>query len=106
MHDTDAIRGIKVQDLSQRYRRRRLSNGEKRHLMSRQNGRCFYCSVELHSIETHPDDFNRDPLWAVTDHKVPFCMGGLTDLDNCVISFRSCNAKKGKMTAEEFLGEF
>lgn len=75
--------------------RRRLYKSEKDFLFNQQNGKCFYCGVTLHSRRTHEDDGNKDPLWAVTDHRIPFCHGGRTNIENCVISCRLCNAKKG-----------
>lgn len=83
--------------------RRRLSESEKRNLLVDQRGKCFYCAETLHHIETHDDDFNSDPLWACTDHKIPWVHGGRTNMDNCVIACRSCNSKKGIKSASEFL---
>ena len=80
---------------SHRDPRRRLWLDQKRRLMDDQDGKCFYCGVVMHHRGTHPDDLNTDPLWACTDHRVPWSIGGLTDLENCVMACRSCNSKKG-----------
>lgn len=85
------------------FRRRRLSKSEKRILKKEQNGSCFYCGDTLHDRTTHEDDFNSDPKWACVDHMTPFSLGGDTDLENCVLSCRSCNSKKWTMIAEQFV---
>lgn len=69
--------------------------GDKLLLLKKQNGKCFYCGVIVHHRGTHEDDYNRDPHWMTTDHKIPWSLGGKTDLENCVIACRSCNSRKG-----------
>ena len=41
-------------------------------------------------------------FWSYLDHKIPVARGGNNDIENMVLSCRSCNRRKGKKTAEEF----
>lgn len=82
--------------------KRRLSDSDKKRLIDKQNGQCFYCGVKLNHIWNSPDDFNRDPNWACVDHKIAHINGGRTDMDNCVVACRACNSKKG---AKNYTGE-
>ena len=75
-------------------RRRRLRKSEKDALFKAQNGLCYYCGEAMHKRPEHPDDFNRDPKWCCVDHKVPFALGGETNMENCVVACRSCNSRK------------
>lgn len=76
--------------------RRRLCSSEKKELLRRQSGLCFYCSIPLKSVHLGDnDDRNTDHQYACVDHKVSWINGGKTDLENCVMSCRKCNCEKG-----------
>lgn len=78
------------------HKKRRLSKSERLLLINKQAGLCFYCTDNLKWIENgDPDDLNKDPKWATIDHKIPWVLGGKTDLENCVVACRSCNISKG-----------
>ncbi len=82
--------------------RRRLCNSEKLALLIKQGVKCFYCGIHLKSsLLGDTDDFNRDPQYACTDHKISWVNGGKTDMDNCVMSCRRCNCKKNKNNFNE-----
>jgi len=49
---------------------------------------CFYCG-------------EAKPL--TRDHKVPLTRGGSDDIENIIPACRSCNTRKGTLTAQEFL---
>ena len=85
--------------MSKNWEPRRLSYGQRATLIERQDGKCYYCR-RLLNVGT--DDGNRDMRRAVTDHKTPHSRGGKTNMRNCVAACRSCNSRKGAMTAKEF----
>lgn len=41
---------------------------------------------------------------ATVDHLLPIARGGTNHMDNIVIACRLCNARKGPLTAGEFIG--
>lgn len=53
-------------------------------------GKCFYCQ----------SDVGTEKL--IAEHKTPLCRDGHNTASNIVASCVSCNARKGKRTAEEF----
>lgn len=72
---------------------------------------CCYCGCNL--IPVGEDDkycslidgkwiLAEGYFWLELDHKVPVARGGNNDIENMVLSCRSCNRRKGKKTAEEF----
>lgn len=60
----------------------------KRQLIS-QGRMCFYCSVPLQKYHV--------------EHKTPLCRGGSNGAENIVCACPTCNLRKGKKTAEEFI---
>jgi 5-methylcytosine-specific restriction endonuclease McrA len=56
-----------------------------------QEGKCFYCQVELNLS------------LATLDHVVPLSRGGETKKGNVVVSCKDCNTKKADATAVELL---
>lgn len=56
----------------------------------KQGGKCFYCSVEVGN-KYH------------VDHVMPLSRGGTNNPENLVIACPTCNLRKNKKTAEEFL---
>lgn len=81
--------------LENRRRVRKLSNGgshtlaEFREKCSLLGNVCFYCG-------------EAKPL--VREHKIPLVRGGSDDITNILPACRSCNSKKGRRTAREYLG--
>ena len=59
-------------------RRRRKST-----LLNKQDGRCFYCKVEISLAD------------ATLDHRVARSKGGKNALSNLVVACRFCNHEKG-----------
>lgn len=64
----------------------RFTNADKLAKFAEQNGRCFYCSVDL-APGYH------------TDHVVPLCKGGSNSPDNIVLACPGCNHKKATKPA-------
>lgn len=58
-----------------------------------QNGnKCAYCSIIVKSgVNLH------------MDHIIPLCRGGAHSIENLAPACATCNLKKGRMTAEEFM---
>lgn len=56
---------------------------------------CAYCGRQLEKTTERPND----PAKACVDHVAPQCKGGTDSLDNCVLTCRSCNSKKGRSSA-------
>lgn len=71
---------------------------EKRHLISKGNGRCHYCKRE---VSVDRKDFYA-PHYATRDHYIPLSKGGKNAMSNIVLCCRECNAKKGNMMPGEF----
>ena len=55
-----------------------------------QDGKCGYCDDTI-TMEK-----------AVCDHRMPYADGGLTELDNLVVSCKRCNADKSALKYEEW----
>lgn len=55
-----------------------------------QDGKCGYCGDEI-TMEK-----------SVCDHRIPHSDGGLTELDNLVVSCKRCNADKSALSYEEW----
>jgi 5-methylcytosine-specific restriction endonuclease McrA len=53
--------------------------------------RCYYCDSKVY------------PLDRTVDHMTPICRGGKHSMDNIVMACYKCNAKKGTLTAEEYM---
>lgn len=66
---------------------KRLKPSEVLAVKEKAGGICYYCDC------ANPTD---------VEHMLPVCRGGTNDLSNLVMSCHRCNARKGKMTAEEF----
>ena len=80
---------------------KRVTYLEKAQLLKKHDGKCFYCGVVL---EFGGDDYNRNPNWFSTDHKIPISKGGGNG-DNVVAACRRCNCRKHTKTAEEFMAQ-
>ena len=65
-----------------------------RKLMVYQEGRCYYCYVELASHQ-------RQPV-AQRDHFVPVYAGGTSNIGNIVYACPTCNIEKGASNGESF----
>jgi CRISPR/Cas system Type II protein with McrA/HNH and RuvC-like nuclease domain len=65
-------------------------------LFERDLGRCVYCGLNLKA------DFDRF-MMATEDHLVPVSKGGTNDLDNLLLSCRTCNGLKANFTPPETL---
>ncbi len=59
-------------------------------ILREQNFRCAYCQIPVKEYHV--------------DHVVPLSRGGGNDKQNLAIACPSCNMKKGRKTAEEFMG--
>lgn len=70
-----------------------ISGSEIAGIRKAQKGECYYCQNPL-------DNKSRGHL----EHKVPFCRGGKHEASNICFACSSCNLKKGKKTADEFIG--
>lgn len=68
-------------------------------LNQEQEGRCFYCNVEVHRGRTR--DYPAHQRGEI-EHKTPRLRGGTDDRENLVLACCRCNGRKGVMTAEEF----
>ena len=62
----------------------------------REGGRCYYCKTKL--------IFENRRSWNI-EHMIPWERGGKSEPENLTLSCRSCNKRKGNLTAEEFLKE-
>lgn len=60
-----------------------------------QRSRCYYCRTEISYYRKRADSLE-------LDHVVPRIAGGTDDPNNLVATCRSCNRKKGAMSAPEF----
>lgn len=81
---------------------RYLRGAARKVLIDRQGGKCHYCGVDLlHKWNSCTSNENND-RWAWVDHKVPWCVGGKTDLENCVMACRKCNLQKKGESYENF----
>jgi hypothetical protein len=98
-------------------------HAEKRQEIANRRGwSCFYCGTRLVPmiLNPEPEPFNcdldyhvyiPDPQYAglagyseaTIDHMVPRSRGGSGKIDNLTLSCRSCNSKKGRRTATEFI---
>lgn len=70
--------------------KRTFSYDDKLIKFEEQDGKCGYCGDAI-TMEK-----------AVCDHRVPYAEGGLTELDNLVVSCRRCNADKSALKYEEW----
>ena len=70
------------------------TSAQLRELYSKQEGKCFYCKVEL--------GFSRNSWHA--DHTVPLSRGGSNDISNIVISCPKCNLEKSNKLIHEWMG--
>lgn len=59
-------------------------------MLMQQNGRCYYCKIMLDS-SYH------------LEHKIPLSRNGKHVPNNICLSCKSCNSKKGTLTANEFI---
>jgi 5-methylcytosine-specific restriction endonuclease McrA len=73
------------------YKSRRGSANIKQKLLGKRNSfKCYYCKKKVMRAK------------ASLEHRIPVSGGGYTKQKNCVLSCRSCNTKKGRMSAGEF----
>lgn len=69
-----------------------ITQNQVEELLLSHNNKCFYCHVDVKSgINLH------------LDHMIPLCKGGVHSIDNLTPACNTCNLKKGRMTADEFL---
>jgi 5-methylcytosine-specific restriction endonuclease McrA len=69
-----------------------ISQKQVKELLSFHSNECFYCHVNVKSgINLH------------LDHMIPLYKGGTHTIENLAPACNTCNLKKGKMTASEFL---
>lgn len=82
------------------YKRRRpaFSPSERQQILAKNNGRCWWCNVEL---EYGYDDKNRNPRWFTVDHVVALANGGAHSIENAVPACRRCNSSKGARIADD-----
>jgi len=82
------------------------STGKKREvrekLFNEQEGLCGYCFTEC--FPPNKQSYNGDEKHRsfVLDHKIPVARGGTNFLSNIIGTCWLCNAKKRRMTDEEF----
>lgn len=69
--------------------RRSASKWLRLQVIKRDGRKCRYCGRELHDAEIY------------LDHVIPYSLGGLTEINNLVVSCFACNAKKGGRMLEE-----
>lgn len=82
---------IKASEQNRRARHKNagyLSTKEWKEILDKYNHSCYYC--------------RRDGIPLEQEHKTPLVRGGKHSKDNVVPACRSCNARKGKQTEEEF----
>ena len=70
--------------------KRTFSYDDKLIKFEEQDGKCGYCGDTI-TMEK-----------SVCDHRVPYADGGLTELDNLVVSCKRCNADKSALKYEEW----
>lgn len=70
---------------------REFTDDDKRIRYAEQSGKCGYCAKDISFQE------------GVCDHKMPHTEGGLTDLDNLVVSCEKCNRLKGSLPFDAWL---
>jgi 5-methylcytosine-specific restriction endonuclease McrA len=84
----------KACDQARRYRARKIGAAgdftpdQVSALCESRGHRCFYCN-QKRKLEA--------------EHRVPLCRGGSNDISNIVPACKSCNSRKGRLTAEEYL---
>lgn len=61
-----------------------------------QNGKCYYCDKSIYQSVA-------SGIKPEIDHVVPKSKGGLSTIDNLVLSCRRCNQKKKDKDKKEFL---
>lgn len=74
---------------------RKISAKKKAAVISKTDGRCAYCGIELY-------DDDMSALGMTIDHLTPKSRGGTDELANLVVCCRSCNSTKGVKTLDEF----
>ena len=67
------------------------SRCNKKELLKKTNGKCFYCGKKLRPHET------------TRDHVIPISRKGTNQKENLVPSCKKCNSAKGSMLLEEFI---
>lgn len=65
--------------------------------------KCFYCGIELYSIEKNENGMGRVRKDSITmDHLLPASRGGAGMHNNKVACCARCNFDKGSLTLEEY----
>ena len=120
IHRRRAVKGVPLTlDKNERDRRRMAGKHQERALIARDGYRCRFCGIPLIDRDVrvamhchYPDELpwgsTNDSchaaflcMWVQYDHVLPHSRGGITDLDNLVITCGPCNFGRGEWTLEE-----
>lgn len=79
---------------------------QKKYVYRRDGGRCVYCP-DRRKVHYRSSAHRRGPWTSCDDcvefdHDIPHSRGGLTTVDNLVVSCFACNREKGTMTGDEY----
>jgi len=64
-------------------------------LMTNQQGKCYYCGVNLYTLAMNNKTLH-------IDHKIPHSKGGASKIDNYCLTCAPCNHSKNNKSVEEF----